>query len=222
MEEPWWRAATGAAIWDAVKAAWPPAFAPLFEPGASDAELDAAEERLCVTLPPRVRELVAACSGAGLPAPRPSLFPAECTLTPVGSWCHPTPLLGEPFDWTPAQLADHVVVGFNPEGADYSNPVLLRLSDATVHGFTLNIPEAVPLGPFDGWVATLRPPGCDDPSRMYADDDPDASPEDVGERHAFYLRFAPEEMDNGRRRDAWAAGGQAAFVAALRASAGRQ
>jgi hypothetical protein len=63
----------------------PPALAAAFFeiPGDSAATLDAAEARLGVTLPPRVRELMSACSGAGLPG-RANRFAAETGMKRLG------------------------------------------------------------------------------------------------------------------------------------------
>lgn len=198
-QQPWWRAATGQEIWERAKAAWPPPFRALFLPGALRAALDAAEHRLGAPLPPRARELLAACAGAGLPAAGASQFHAETCLADVASWRPPGALLGEAFEWDAATLAGHAVIGVNPEGADYGNPVLLRLEDGEVLGATLNVPELTPLGPFDRWVAEARPGGCGDPASMYIEDPEEDTPESVAARHGWYLGLynSSDEADGG-------------------------
>lgn len=190
--------------WAAARAAWPPSLAPLFEPGATDAQLDAAEARLGVALPPCVRGLMLACSGAGLPAPRAGIFPAEACLMPVTCWRPPDELLAEGFGWDAATRAAHVVVGCNLAGADYSNPVLLRVPCGCVFGVAENIPEIRWLGRMPRWVATLRVPGCARPHAAYVD------PRDGGDgvdavlaSHRFYLRFAAQGLDNSARVARW-------------------
>lgn len=178
----------------------------MFEQGDRDAELNACEDRLGITIPPRVRELMTVCTGAGFPAPRASIFPAEMCLVSCRSWYRPIETdgsLAEAFGWSVDTLRDHVVIGFNPEGADYSNPVLLRLSSGEVFGVTHNIPEITCLGPFDRWVSEQRPQGCDNPRRMYAEARDEDNPSEVVSSHSFYLRFAPEGLNNEPRSARW-------------------
>jgi hypothetical protein len=251
-QQPWWASVPAEQLWAAAAAAWPPGLRPLFErPGNTDAELDAAEARLAARVPPRVRQCMRACTGAGLPSPTflSRRFPPEVCLVSAGAWVRPPALLGEELGWSDTELADHVVIGFNPEGADYSQPVLLQLSTGVVLGVTENIPEAVPLGAFDEWVACARQEGCDDPLALYTGDRgwgggagpgapaggasaassaaaegaaAAAASAAAAERHRFYLQFAPCGMNNAARAAAWAREGgaaAAAFVAALEALA---
>ena len=183
---------------------------------------------------------MAACTGAGLPSPTflSRRFPPEVCLVSVACWARPPALLAEELGWSAAALADHLVIGFNPEGADYSQPLLLQLSTGAVLGVTENVPEARPLGAFDEWVACARQEGCDDPLALYLGEE-GAGAAGVGagaaavaaaaraaaERHAWYLRLGPPcgLLDSRTRAAAWtlAEGGAAAtaFVAALEALA---
>lgn len=114
---PWWASASAADVWASARAAWPPAFASMFEPGAPTADFDAAEARLGVALPRRARELLSACCGAGLPAAGPSEFCAEACLLGPASWGRPGQDVADAFEWDASTLADHVCIGFNPEAS---------------------------------------------------------------------------------------------------------
>jgi hypothetical protein len=139
----------------------------------------------------------------------------------VSSWRRPEPTLAaatggslaEELGWSDAQEADHLVIGYCPEGADYSNPLLLRLSTGEVWGVTENIPVARCLGQLEEWVAEARPEGCGDMKRVYLQDDAD-TPAAVAASHRFYLKFAPQGLDPTARAARWG-DVEAAFVAAL-------
>ena len=159
---PWWARASGLELRSAAAAAsgWPRclaarAFALEGDAAiASATEMDAVEQRLGIILPRRAREALS-CAGPGLPSP--SLlglaFPAEVCLSRPPFWARPPPVLAEELAWSPEQEADHILIGFNPEGADYSMLLLLRLSDARVIGVKENVPCARVLGRVDEWRA---------------------------------------------------------------------
>jgi hypothetical protein len=215
--------APAADVWARAASAYPPALAAAFFeiPGDSAATLDAAEARLGVALPPRVRALMRACSGAGLPG-RAHRFAAETALLSAAAWRRAPAVVGDELEWSAEKLAEHVVIGFVPEGVDYSNLVLLNVRTGGVFGLVENIPELRALGDMAAWVANLRvdddgrrvdsggaAAGCDGAkvdllSAYFNARGGDQTPAQVAAMHATYLGFgASAELDNSARVARW-------------------
>lgn len=175
---------SAAEIWARVRAAWP-GFEFMWRPGASDAELAAAESRLGIQLSDPVRALLKECSGAGFPSRFQTSLAAEVCLLPVEAWQSLSALLLgqdlEPDDET----ADLILIGEDPSGADYGVYLLLRPSTGEVYSYLLNEGVATPLGSFAKWLLEKRP-GNDGtaPGQIYTAAAEDAEGCDDDERGA--------------------------------------
>lgn len=179
-------------VWFRVRAAWP-GFEFMWEPGASAAELDAAEARLGVAIPRRVRELMTVSSGAMFPPGLQGSFAAEVCLAGVASWQRFSAETAQALDWDEATARDYVLIGENVHGVDYGCYVALHAGTGEVSAITLNIPEIAPLGTMDQWLLGLRPgaPGGE-PARIYPAwlAESGESFEDLVDSHRQYLGFS--------------------------------
>ncbi|SEU38690.1 lamin tail domain-containing protein [Stigmatella erecta] len=96
-------------VWARVKAYWP-GFEFMWQPGNTEEEIAAAQARLGVTLPARVRDLMRECSGAtgGFPERDSHGYSADVCLLPVTRWKY----LNE-HQWEDARARQLVTIGTN-------------------------------------------------------------------------------------------------------------
>ena len=103
-------------------------YAVLRREGATESEIQAAEDRLGVHFPTDIKAIMQESNGFGLPSLWNLSFSPSCTLLPVDLWFQYDDLgeiMGDPFD---AGL--RIVIGENPFGADYGYLVSLEYSKA--------------------------------------------------------------------------------------------
>jgi hypothetical protein len=100
-------------VWSIAKARLGPKWSFMWDPGCTEEEMDACEERLGVKLPTRVRELMAVCSGCGFPRAKDDhdfmTFAMEHVLRPVGEWLSASQAGFEMVDFNALQTCDDEV-----------------------------------------------------------------------------------------------------------------
>jgi len=155
---------TAKEAWDKVKAHWP-GFEFMWQPGNTEEEIAAAEERLGVTLPERVRELMRECSGAagGFPERDGHGYSADVCLLPVTQWRYLS-------NWEDERARQYIVIGSNDYMMDSGAHVLLHPGTGEVFSFDLNNEWLISMGSFEGWLdqhtlgkeSYLAPPEVDE------------------------------------------------------------
>eukprot|EP00047_Mylnosiga_fluctuans_P013326 m.30942 g.30942 ORF g.30942 m.30942 type:complete len:310 (-) comp4828_c0_seq1:154-1083(-) len=73
-------------VWAVAKARLGAAWDFMWEPGCTDSELEACEQRLGVKIHPRVREIMSVCSGCSFPRFEEATSSMEVLLRPVTEW----------------------------------------------------------------------------------------------------------------------------------------
>jgi len=177
---------TEAALAEA-RGAWP-GFEFMWEPGCTDGEIAAAEARLQIELPLRVRALARACGGAGFPTCAYGAFTVETCFDHVRTWktLADSGLLAEGLDWPEERVRRNLVIGHDPWGDDYGMYMLLDVTSSQVRRLTLNIPDAEPAGDVERWVREDRLGGKEKgPLEVYRSDE--MTPKEIAERHRFYV-----------------------------------
>jgi hypothetical protein len=137
---------SAAEIWARVKAFWP-GFEFMWQPGHSEEEIAAAEQRLGLTLPARVRDLMRECSGpaGGFPEREYHTWSADVCLWPVTQWKHLD-------QWEDARAREYVVIGSNDYMMDKGAYVLLHPGTGEVIAFELHNNRLMPKGSFERWL----------------------------------------------------------------------
>lgn len=132
-------------VWAKVKAHWP-GFEFMWQPGNTEEEIAAAEARLGVKLPVRVRELMRECSGAagGFPERGSHGYSADVCLWPVTQWEHLS-------DWEDERARQYIAIGSNDYmmGRAY---VLLNPGTGEVFAFDLHNEQLISEGSFERWL----------------------------------------------------------------------
>jgi len=133
-------------VWARVKAFWP-GFEFMWQPGNTEEELAAAEARLGVKLPARVRELMRECSGpaGGFPEREGHGFSADVCLWPVTQWKYLD-------QWEDPRAREYVVIGSNDYMMDDGAHVLLHPGTGEVFSFRLDNDRVLPEGSFERWL----------------------------------------------------------------------
>ena len=133
-------------VWARVKAFWP-GFEFMWQPGHTEEEITAAEARLGVKLPARVRELMRECSGpaGGFPEREYHTWSADVCLWPVTQWKYLE-------QWEDPRARQYVVIGSNDYMMDSGAYVLLDPGTGEVFGFELHNDRFMPKGPFERWL----------------------------------------------------------------------
>uniref|UniRef100_A0A7S2EFE8 Knr4/Smi1-like domain-containing protein n=1 Tax=Trieres chinensis TaxID=1514140 RepID=A0A7S2EFE8_TRICV len=202
--------ANATAAWQALAEFWSP-FAFMLGDGATVEEIDAWQAAQDVTLPSDVRALIGVHSHLQVPAITGGGYPAEVSLSHVSQWVRfdrseVNTRMDDP-EWWPeifeeaglpsASMADYVIVGSSPWGADYGIYVMLHPGSSAVYGIASNEPRIDPLGSMVDWVAKLRPKGLPNVQALPAawEDFDEGSGAGLAERHRFYLGLGhPERL----------------------------
>src|SRR6185295_11671 len=139
--------------WAKARGAWP-GFEFMWEHGCTDDEIAAAEARLKIELPPRVRALARTCAGAGFPTCAYGAFTVETCFDHVRTWkkLADSGLLAEGLGWPTERVRRNLVIGHDPWGDDYGMYMLLDVASGKVRRLTLNIPDAELAGDLERWV----------------------------------------------------------------------
>lgn len=155
---------TAKETWDRAKAYWT-RFEFMWQPGNSEEEIAAAEERLGVELPERVRDLMRECSGAagGFPEREGHGYSADVCLVPVTQWRYLN-------TWRDERARQLIVIGSNDYLMERGAHVLLHPGSGEVFSFELYSDWLVSMGSFEGWLELhtlghdnyLDPPEVDD------------------------------------------------------------
>jgi hypothetical protein len=175
------------AAWAQVRGAWP-GFEFMWEHGCTDGEIAAAEARLKIALPPRVRALAHVCAGAGFPTCAYGAFTVETCFDHVRTWktLADSGLYSEALDWPEQQVRQTLVIGHDPWGDDYGFYMLLDVTSGEVRRLTCNIPDADPAGDIERWLREDRLGGKEKRTLdVYRDDE--MTPKEIAERHRSNL-----------------------------------
>ncbi|UQA62803.1 lamin tail domain-containing protein [Polyangium aurulentum] len=133
-------------VWARVKAHWP-GFEFMWQPGNTEEEIAAAEARLGVTLPARVRDLMRECSGAtgGFPERDGHGYSADTCLLPVTEWRYLQ-------NWEDERARQLIVIGSNDYMMDSGAHVLLHPGTGEVFSFELHNDRLISEGSFEHWL----------------------------------------------------------------------